>query len=122
MMRTELGDIYRLVAQALDGGGVAAVGEGIARFERLLTALDERPPRDLAAEVRLRIARREVTPWPLTLTLADEDAAAAIDATTYVHHPDRTPPFACDWCGGAWPCHAVRAVAAAVGIEVGSRG
>lgn len=75
---------------------------------------------DLAAEVRLRIGRNEVEPQPLALTLTGEDAAAVIDATAQVHQPDRTLPLACDWCGGAWPCRAIRSVAVAVGIEVES--
>jgi hypothetical protein len=28
-----------------------------------------------------------------------------------VHQRDKTEPYACDWCGEAWPCTPIRALA-----------
>lgn len=32
----------------------------------------------------------------------------AADAVREVHQRDTTEPHACDWCGQAWPCEAIR--------------
>ena len=36
---------------------------------------------------------------------------AAVEAIREVHQRDKTEPYACDWCGEAWPCTPIRALA-----------
>jgi hypothetical protein len=45
---------------------------------------------------------------PLAPLLAAQ--AAAVEAIREVHQRDDTEPYACDWCGEAWPCTPVRAL------------